>query len=71
MAFVRGRRILMSVACVGFGVAQVWAASYLTSAGAPGQAWRVDGGLGYLIWGAGLLSACTGVWAGLTSRRRA
>ena len=65
-----GRSILVSAACFGFSAAQLWAASYLTTAGAPGQAWRLEGGLGSLLLLAGLVTAGTGAWAGFTARTR-
>ena len=70
MLLTHKRSLLISAVCIAFGVAQAWAAHYLTTVGAPGQAWRLDGGFGALIWGAGLTSACAGVWAGLSARRR-
>lgn len=67
MFLTHNRGKLISAVCIFFGAAQIWAANYLTTTGAPGQAWQLEGGFGTLLWAAGLVSACTGLWAGIST----
>jgi hypothetical protein len=65
-----GRSALATAACLGFSAAQLWAAGYLTTSGAPSRSWRLDDGFGAILFLAGLATAGAGVWAGITARSR-
>ena len=65
-----GRSVLATATCIGFSAAQLWAAGYLTTTGAPAQSWRLDNGFGAALFLAGLATACAGAWAGIAARAR-